>query len=153
MNDWKKALSESMTACLAEGRSTIAQMYERAAAAHPNLRDSARDMELREYSYRYLKRCMHDPHDSEAQMLLPGLQLPAAIPVRHELTDEVEYVRSDCATWAELIAAREEKVRNVSAAEKKLQDFDDQLDRLRPYMETTGITVAEAIVAMRRVEK
>jgi hypothetical protein len=55
------------------------------------------------------------------------------------------YVRSDKAKWEELLAGRQVRERNVELAQKRLDAYDEALDTLRPHMEDTGRTVAEAV--------
>lgn len=85
--------------------------------------------------------------DSPDQLSLPGLELPSAIAVQHP--DGTYYVRSDKATWVELIAGRNLREANVSAAQAKLDAYDESLDLLRPHMEGTERTVADAARRIR----
>lgn len=85
--------------------------------------------------------------DSPDQLSLPGLELPSAIAVQHP--DGTYYVRSDKATWIELIAGRNLREANVSAAQAKLDAYDESLDLLRPHMEGTERTVADAARRIR----
>lgn len=80
--------------------------------------------------------------DGPSQLSLPGLELPSAIAVQHP--DGTYYVRSDKATWDELLAGRDVRESNVSAALAKLDTYDESLGLLRLYMEGTSRTVAEA---------
>lgn len=84
--------------------------------------------------------------DDDGQDTLPGLGLPSAIYVPG---DEEYYVRSDAATWDELVAGRDVRVENIKHAERRLSQYDDALDRLRPYMEGATCSVAEALRAMQ----
>lgn len=86
--------------------------------------------------------------DEDEQLALPGIALPSAIAVQDP--DGTYYVRSDKATWAELLAGREVRATNVSAAQAKLDAYDESVETLRPFMEDRpGLTVAEAVRAMR----
>lgn len=80
--------------------------------------------------------------DSPDQLSLPGLDLPSAIAVQHP--DGTYYVRSDKATWEELMAGRQVRVANVSAAQAKLDAYDESCEVLRPHMEGTARSVADA---------
>src|SRR5690606_2007167 len=77
--------------------------------------------------------------DAPTQLSLPGLGLPSAIAV--QTAEGTYYVRSDKATWDELLAGRQIREANVSAAQAKLAAYDESCDLLRPYMEGTGRTV------------
>lgn len=80
--------------------------------------------------------------DGPTQLSIPGLDLPSAIAVQHP--DGTYYVRSDKATWTELLAGRTVRESNVSAAQAKLDAYDESCDVLRPYMQGTALTVGEA---------
>lgn len=87
--------------------------------------------------------------DDDGQETFPGLGLPSAIYVRSvDGNDADYYVRSDAATWVELLAGRDVRVGNVEHAMEKLRHYNEALDALRPYMEDTELTVDEA---MRRI--
>lgn len=94
-------------------------------------------------------KLMRDLTDDDAdQLALPGLALPSAIAI--PAPDGTYYVRSDKATWDELVAGREVRVANVSAAQTKLDAYDESVETLRPFMENDPtITVADAVRSMR----
>lgn len=89
-------------------------------------------------------RQLEDDED-DSQLALPGLHLPTAIAYERE-DGGPGYVRTDQATWEQLVAGRVFRERNVIAAQAKLRQYDATLDRLRPYMETTSLTVADALL-------
>ena len=92
----------------------------------------------------------HLTDDEEDQLVLPlaGLALPSAIAV--QTPNGTYYVRSDKATWPELLAGRDVRVRNVAAAQSKLDAYDESIETLRPIMEAdASITVALALLEMR----
>lgn len=80
--------------------------------------------------------------DEQQQFDLGGLALPSAIAVQHP--DGTYYVRADKARWPELMAGRDVRAQNVTAAQAKLAAYDESCDLLRPYMEGTERTVADA---------
>ena len=85
-----------------------------------------------------------------AQMALPGLDLPSAVCVPNDGAGSFYYVRTDKATWPELLAARGLREVNVTRAQEKLDRFDEGLGALRPFMEQNPtITVADALRRMR----
>jgi hypothetical protein len=86
-----------------------------------------------------------------AQGRLPGLDLPSAIAVPGEVEGGYYYVRTDKARYEELLLGRHVRDSNVKHAQKKLDAYDESLDVLRPYMEGTSRTVAEAIKLMESV--
>ena len=91
------------------------------------------------------KELLRGMGETEEQVALPGLGLPAAIAIRRE-DKSVYYVRSDKARWSELRSGRQEREQHVSASQARLDEYDTALDRLRPIMENDpNITVAEAV--------
>jgi hypothetical protein len=95
-------------------------------------------------------KLMRDLTDDEGddQLSLPGLGLPSAIAVQDP--DGTYYVRSDKATWSELLAGREVRLANVTAAQAKLDAYDESVETLRPFMEHDPLaTVADAVRSMR----
>lgn len=93
---------------------------------------------------------MRDLTDDEGdgQLVLPGLSLPSAIAV--QTPDGTYYVRSDKATWPELLAGREVRAQNAAAVMAKLHAYDESLETLRPVMEANqALTVTDALRKLR----
>lgn len=90
-------------------------------------------------------RALSEDDDADGpQLQLPGLTLPSTIAVPTDSGDFV-YVRSDKATWAQLLAGRMVRERHVQAATRKLDLYDEALAMLRPLMEgDETCTVREA---------
>ena len=85
--------------------------------------------------------------DDNEQLSFPSMAgLPSAIAV--QTPDGTYYVRQDKATWSELQAGRDVRAENVTRAQAKLDAYDDVLDALRPYMEGTDRSVADAVALM-----
>jgi hypothetical protein len=82
-------------------------------------------------------------------MSFPGIEgLPSAIAIPAD--GGTYYVRSDKATWSELLVGRQVRVENVQAAQAKLDAYDETLEALRPFMESDDrVTVAAAVEAMK----
>jgi hypothetical protein len=89
------------------------------------------------------ERSEDDDTDDPTQQTIPGLGLPSAIaiPVGN---NSYEYVRSDKATWEDLVAGRITREQNIVRAQRQLDRYDRALDTLRQYMEGTTLTTAEA---------
>jgi hypothetical protein len=123
---------------------TVAQVVGCAYRRHGDVFTSATQQMVEAAARDIVAKLMRDLTDDDgpAQLSLPGLELPSAIAVQHP--DGTYYVRSDKATWSELLAGREIRTANVSAAQAKLDTYDESLDLLRPHMEGTARTVAEA---------
>jgi hypothetical protein len=80
--------------------------------------------------------------DGSGQLALPGLSLPTVIALPTE--GGYVYKPSAACDWPEVVQGRQVRADNVSAAQAKLDNYDDNLSRLRPVMEGTSLTVAEA---------
>jgi hypothetical protein len=80
--------------------------------------------------------------DEAPQLTLPGLSLPSVIAIPVE-GDYVYRATSAC-NWPELQAGRTLRADHVAAAVTKLDAYDENLDLLRPIMEGTNLTVAQA---------
>ena len=93
-----------------------------------------------------LLRDLSDDED-DAQLAFPGMSFPSAICV--QTPDGTYYVRTDKATWPELLAGRDVRATNVQRAQAKLAIYDESLERVREVMEADpALTVAEAIEKM-----
>ena len=123
---------------------TVAQVVGCAYRRHGDVFTTATQQMVEAAARDIVAKLMRDLTDDDgpAQLSLPGLELPSAIAVQHP--DGTYYVRSDKATWDELLAGRQVRESNVSAAQAKLDTYDESLELLRPHMEGTGRTVAEA---------
>lgn len=83
--------------------------------------------------------------DESGQQRLPGLHLPSAIAVPKPDGSYI-YVQTEKATWSVLRLGRLTRATNVDHAKTKLDQYDESLDRLRPFMETDALcTVTEAL--------
>jgi hypothetical protein len=124
---------------------TVAQVVGCAYRRHGDVFTSATQQMVEAAARDIDAKMMRDLSDDDgvAQLSLPGLELPSAIAVQHP--DGTYYVRSDKATWDELLAGRQVREANVSAAQAKLDTYDESLDVLRPHMEGTERTVADAV--------
>ncbi len=106
------------------------------------VRQHTKDLVRKAVRDEIIRRTKERPEDHGQMALFPGL--PAAIRV-----DENRYVPRDRATWADLLAGRQERVENIANAEKALALYDNDIERLRPYMaDDLGVTVADAINEM-----
>jgi hypothetical protein len=130
-----------------EDKVTIEHLVDCAELRHPDAFLAARDKLVAEAARRKAKRVLRDlseDDDDPAQLAIPGLPLPSAIAVPDK-TGAYYYVRTDKATWGEVVAGRDVRDRNLQRAQAKLDNYDDALDALRPLMESDPlITVAAA---------
>lgn len=96
-------------------------------------------------------KLMRDLADNDdEQLAFPGLAgLPSAIAVPTE--HGTYYVRSDKATWNELLVGRKLRADNVEAAQAKLAAYDETIEVLRPFMEADeSLTVAGAMAVIEK---
>lgn len=85
--------------------------------------------------------------DDDEQMELDGIAgLPAAVAVQGE-DAEWRYINVHKCTLAHLEAGRKVRIQNVEAAQAKLDEYDEAVAKLRPYMQG-GETVSEAVERM-----
>lgn len=128
-----------------EPQVTVAQVVACAYRRHGDVFIQATEQMVQAAAKTIVAKLMRDLSEDDAptQLSLPGLGLPSAIAV--QTAEGTYYVRSDKATWDELLAGRQIREANVSAAQAKLAAYDESCDLLRPYMEGTGRTVAEAV--------
>jgi hypothetical protein len=144
-----KLLTECAHAELAEGRCTVDDVAARAERLHAELIE-AESMELvrqriKDIVKKLLRDLAEDEDSEQAQQALPGLKLPSAIAVRRT-DDAIYYVRADMATWSELQAGLAEREQNIVRAVIRRDQFQETVDRLRPWMEhDPACTVAEAL--------
>lgn len=89
-----------------------------------------------------LRRMSED--DGTGQLSLPGIDLPTLIALPVDGEDFI-YKRSVDCTFDELERGRLVRARNVTAAQEKLDHYDEQLDVLRPQMAGTVLTVREVL--------
>jgi hypothetical protein len=88
----------------------------------------------------FLKSLSED--DDSPQLALPGLDLPSVIAIPVE--GGFAYKSTASCDWSELGAGLSTREINVASAQRKLDTYRENLDLLRPVMEGTPLTTAEA---------
>lgn len=151
MKPWQQSLRDFVDARAEEGRLVVPALASEFALSHRvELVEDAEAHMLRRVTHE-IRSYLQGNSAKQYQLSLPGMGLPPFIAVRNAGSKDAEYVRTSDATWTDLLAGREERINNVSAASAKLKDYDDSLDRLAPLMATSPtMTVAEAIYLMAR---
>lgn len=81
--------------------------------------------------------------DNSPQLALPGLTLPSVIAIPVE--GDYVYQRTSACRWDDVLAGRTVRSDNVTAAQQKLDTYDENIEVLRPLMESSGLTVGQAI--------
>lgn len=116
-----------------------------ARAAHPDLFASAAehlvDHAANNIVGGILRRLTQD--DEDAQLVLPGFELPTAICIVDESGSR--WMLTSKAQWRHLLIGETIRDENVRHAVAKLDTYRQALDHLRPIMEGTELTVAEAV--------
>lgn len=148
MSRLSQIVTEAVDRKLGEGRVTAGDIAMYAQREYADVLHDESSRLMREALHRLIKRELSQRTDGdEGEQPLPGLGLPSAIYVPGS---EDYYVRADAATWGELVAGRRVRVDNITHAERRLTQYDDALDRLRPYMAAAPErSVAEALRAMQ----
>lgn len=132
-----------------ELRVDVDQVVSCAYRRHGEVFAEAQEQMVRAMARRTVASLMRDlSEDENEQQSFPGMAgLPSAIAV--QTPDGTYYVRSDKATWTEVLAGRSVRAANVAAAQAKLDAYDEAVETLRPYMEShPTISVAEALHLM-----
>ena len=93
----------------------------------------------------YMRQLSND--DESAQLKLPGVDLPSVLAIPAEGGDFVYRASAFC-QWPEVEAAGKVRDDNVARAQAKRDHYSEQMETLRPYMEGTDRTVAEAVEIM-----
>lgn len=147
MSSLRSVLSECAAHELSKGRPNVEDIIDCAYRNHRDLFEQESLRLVRSACRSIVKELMRAAGDDDSgeQLELPGVRLPAAIAIRND-DGTVYYVRSDRATWPELLAGERERQLNVVAAGEKLKQYRDALARLRPLMaDHPDRTVAEAL--------
>lgn len=123
---------------------TVEQVVQCAYRNHGEEFEAERERLVLNAAKTQVAKIMRELTEDEDTPVLPGLGLPSAIAV--QAPNGTYYVRSDKATWGELVAGRDVRSGNVTAARRKLSLYDEAMAELGPLMERNpGLTVAGAV--------
>jgi hypothetical protein len=132
---WQKALeSERVVEIPAVARQVIAD--------YPDLIVSEQERLVWTAILKEIKELARQEAEDASQLRLFGFPSVIAIPV---LDDGYHYMQSTKAQWVDLIAGAQVRADNVRRAQAKLDTYLGALDHVRPVMEGTERTLAEAI--------
>jgi hypothetical protein len=159
-----QVLREAVDLCFSQGRCNLSMVIATARQAHPEVFDREGDLLIDQAAGRHAKRLINKllemvpipgvnmPAQLELPLaILPGAAPPFAIAVDHGTGEEVEYVRFDCATWADLQAAYREREENIRRAVAKRDDFALKMGLLGTVMTVQpAMTVGEACELLRK---
>lgn len=153
MSVWKNLLKDLIEEQLGQRNGDIVAICAMYLDRYPEVLESAKTDVFMQALRRTCKSIMDKLSDDDKQLDLFGIDLPSVIAIKKNGTD-FYYVRSDLATWAELIAGRRIREENITAAEAKLKSYDETMDRLRPYMSNSLVmTVADAMDLLARTDR
>lgn len=158
MPSLRSILHESVDVCLEQGRCTVSMVVTYAMQSYPEVFEDERDRLILAAAKREAKMIlgvvtqstMFQAMGASAQLtlpldILPGMSPPLAIAVDPGDGGEIEYVRFDCATWADLEAGLQEREHNIERAVAKRDDFLLKMDALARLMrQDLSMTVALA---------
>jgi hypothetical protein len=99
-------------------------------------------------------RGMNESDNREGQLRLEGLDLPVLVTIPAESVSGFVYKAVQFCTFDELERHHQEVLcKNVQAAQAKSDSFAESIEMLRPCMEFTNMTVAEAIEYLSQVNR
>jgi len=99
-------------------------------------------------------RSMNESEDRNGQLRLEGLDLPMLVSIPAETTSGFVYKGVQFCTFDELERHHKEVLcKNVEAAQAKSDSFAESLEMLRPCMENTRLSVADAIEHLSQVNR
>lgn len=150
MKQWQESLRNFIDERSEVGHVVIAGLAEEFCSSHRDELIADADAHMLRRVAAEAKNYMHaGAFTSQGQTFFEGMDLPAFIAVRKTGAEEIYYVRTGNATWADLEAGRQERVNNVTAAQTKLEAYDESLYRLRPIMENNPtMTTNEALITL-----
>lgn len=148
--NFKALLSQEIAAKVAAGEEIIiSSVVQKAVMQYPEeFSDTQYELAIKAahgWCKDIMRRLSND--DESAQLKLPGVDLPSVLAIPAEGGDFVYRASAFC-LWDEIVAAGQVRDDNVVKAQAKRDHFFEQMDLLRPYMEGTDLTVAEAVEIM-----
>lgn len=146
MSDLRTAVRETWEKALDDDRVVEpAAVAQRVITDYPDLVADEREKLVFAAILREIKQIARQETEDSAQLSLFGFPSVIAIPVPD---DGYTYMRSVKATWDELMAGAVIREDNVRRAQQKLDTYRGALERVRPAMEGSSRTLAEAIASL-----
>lgn len=143
---WKRLLRTEIDSAATTGHIEPTALVARFLGEHAE--DLKEDMEgmMRREAMRevqsYFSSARFEPPQ---QLIFEGMDLPHFIAVRHR-GRETTFIKTELATFADLLAGELERIENVANARAKLLAYQESVERLRPIMKgNPTMTVAQAI--------
>jgi hypothetical protein len=153
MSPTLKSILRDAAVSLLESRDRVEakDVVQKAKMQHADVFEQEQHRLVMEAAGRIAKEIMKELSENDEPPLLDlfGLSVPTAIAVPKEGRG-FYYVRTDKATWEQLVAGEQTRAANVERALAKLDAYRESMEYLRPTMERyPDRTVAEAMRLMR----
>lgn len=148
--DLRAVLRETAVRMMNLGETSEAAIVAAARAEHPEKFDAEVEAFIERGAISMVRRILGTmtADDDNTALRLPGFEMPTAICLRYG-DGPTKWILSSQATWAHLMMGRELRAENVARAQHRLDQYDEGLERLRPYMEGRPlVTVADAVAEM-----
>lgn len=130
-------------AIVAEERVHLLDIADRIMDKHPDtVREHGEELARRALVNQLRELARRDADNGE-QLSLGGF--PRVIAVPNDAPGRYAYVSAHKATWVDLEAGMEIRLRNVEKAQTKADLYREALRSVRPFMEGTNKTLAEAL--------
>lgn len=141
---WDRALSDERTV-------SVPSVVARVMDDYPELVATEQVRLAREAITRWVKALARNESETGSQLTLAGFPAVIAVPTGPDEDEEGDveyrYMRTTKAVWPELAAGRAVRVANVSRAQARLDAYEAALEEVRPIMEGTDRTLAEALAS------
>ena len=148
----KSILCDAATSLLeSRDRVEARDVVRQARMLHADVFEREQERLVMEAAGRIAKAIMKElsENDQPPLLSLSGLAVPTAIAVPKEKSG-FYYVRTDKATWTQLLAGERTRATYVERAAARLDAYRESIAYLRPVMERhPNLTVAEAVEIMK----
>jgi hypothetical protein len=144
-------LYDAATSLLSRDRVETRDVVRKARMLHGDVFEREQERLVTEAAGRIAKAIMKElsENDQPPLLSLSDLAVPTAIAVPHE-KGGFYYVRTDKATWTQLLAGERTRTANIERAAARLDAYRESIAYLRPAMEKhPNLTVAEAVQLIR----
>lgn len=146
MSDFRTAVREAWDTALDDDRVvSIPALTDDFISANALLVREHSDVLIRRAVIKEFTALARGAADATGQLSLFGFPSVIAIPAG-DRSDEYDYMRTTNATFADLEAGEAVRVANVEAAQARLDAYRGALEKVRPSMEGTGLTLADVLL-------
>ncbi len=140
----REAIREAWDNALDSGKVVISDLADAVIQDNADLVDDLSRSLARSQVMKLIRELARAESENEGgQLSLLGFPVVLAVPA----ADDYIYMRATQANWQNLIDARTVRAENVARAQRKLDIYDEALDKVRPILEGTQLTLSDAIMA------